>query len=281
LTLRMRWLLALFAVLALALTACGEPEGEQVAEDDDLDDVEQTEDFGLIEEGRLRVGSDMNFAPFEFIEDGEEKGFDVELMREIAQRLGFEVEFVNTSFDTIFTQLAGGQFDAIISAITITDERDQTIDFSEPYFAANQALVVREDSDIESVSDLAGKRVGVQAGTTGADYAQEHFTDATVVEFPDSPAGFTALASGQVDAMFIDIPVAAEQVERADDLVLADEVATNELYGIGVQEDNDALVGAINEQLEAIIADGTYAEFFERFFPGAPVPEQFQPEAAS
>ena len=269
----MRWLLALAAVMALLLSACGDPAADEEPEGDDTETG--TEDLGLIEDGKLLVGSDINFAPFEFIEDGEEKGFDIDLMNEIAERLGLEVEYVNTGFDNIFTQLAGGEFDAIISAITITDERKQTIAFSEPYFQANQALVTTKDSGIEGADDLDGKDVGTQAGTTGLDYAKENFTDANIVEFPDAPAGFTAMAAGQVDAMFIDVPVAVEQVEGDDDFVLVEEVSTNELYGIGVQQENEALLEAINEALEEIIADGTYAEIFETWFPGAEVPEDF------
>lgn len=266
-----RWLVALGAVLALILTGCGDPDAGQDAEETE----ETSADLGLIEDGTLRVGSDINFAPFEFIEDGEEKGFDIDLMNEIAERLGLEVEYVNTSFDTIFTQLAAGEFDAIISAVTITDERKETIAFSEPYFQANQALVTTKDSGIEGVDDLDGKDLGTQAGTTGLDYAKENFADATIKEFQDAPAGFTALSAGQVDAMFIDVPVAVEQVANSDDLVLVEEVSTNEEYGIGVQQDNEALLEAINEALEEIIADGTYAEIFETWFEGADVPERF------
>jgi len=273
-----RWLVALGAVLALLLTACGDPEAGQPGGEETEDTAA---DLGLVEDGTLRVGSDINFAPFEFIEDGEEKGFDVDLMNAIAERLGLEVEYVNTSFDTIFTQLAAGEFDAIVSAITITDERKQTIAFSDPYFQANQALVATKGSGIESVDDLDGKDLGTQAGTTGLDYAKEHFTGATIKEFQDAPAGFTALSAGQVDAMFIDVPVAVEQVKNNDDLALVEEVSTNEEYGIGVQQDSEALLEAINGALEEIIADGGYAEIFERWFAGAEVPERFTGASAS
>lgn len=272
-----RWLVALGAVLALTLAGCGDAQEEQP----EAEDTEASGDLGLIEEGTLRVGSDINFAPFEFIEDGEEKGFDIDLMNEIAERLDLEVEYVNTSFDTIFTQLAAGEFDAIISSVTITEERKQTIAFSNPYFEANQALVAAKGSGIEGVDDLAGKDLGTQAGTTGLDYAREHFTDATIKEFQDAPAGFTALSAGQVDAMFIDLPVALEQIEEDDELELVAEVETNEQYGIGVQQDNAALLQAINEALEEIIADGTYAEIFETWFAGAEVPEAFASGDAS
>jgi polar amino acid transport system substrate-binding protein len=266
-------LFALLLVLVLGLAACAD-DGETGADGEDGTETD-TADLGLEQDGVMVVGSDIDFAPFEFIEDGEPQGFDIELMTEIAERIGIEVEFINTSFDTIFTQLAAGEFDAIISGITITEEREELIDFSEPYFAANQALVVPAGSDIASVDDLAGADVGVQTATTGADYANENFADASIVEFPTSPAGFNALESGQLDAFFIDLPVAAENTEGNDSIELAEEVDTEELYGIGVQPDNTGLLDAVNEQLQEIIDDGTYAELYGTWFEGD-VPEQFR-----
>lgn len=258
-------MLALVALVMLA-TACGEDTGASDADNP----------YGLQEPGVLRVGSDLDFAPFEFVEDGEEKGFDIELVNEIADRLGVEVEYVNASFDTIFTQLAGGEFDLIVSAITITDERLETIDFSDPYFAANQALVVQADSEIGGVADLTDRDVGAQAGTTGLEYARENFTESRIVEFPSYPAAFTALEAAQLDAVFADLPVAADQVDRSDGaLEVVEEVDTNELYGLGVQKDQDALLDAVNEQLAEIVADGTYEELYRAWFAGD-LPEQFQ-----
>lgn len=269
---RMRLVLGLLLALVLLTTACGDGSGGGATDGaTDADDP-----YGLQEPGVLRVGSDLDFAPFEFIEDGEEKGFDIELVNEIADRLGLEVEYVNASFDTIFTQLAGGEFDLIVSAITITDERLETIDFSDPYFAANQALVVQAGSEIGAVDDLADRDVGAQAGTTGLDYARDNFTESRIVEFPTYPAAFTALEAGQLDAVLADLPVAAEEVDGSDGaLEIVEEVDTNELYGLGVQKDQDALLEAVNEQLAEIIADGTYEELYQTWFAGD-VPEQFQ-----
>ncbi|MGI9016041.1 MAG: transporter substrate-binding domain-containing protein [Euzebya sp.] len=299
---RFRWLIATVAVLALGATACASDDttatddesiadtasavGDTIDEaaagaDDAMSEAEDAAtsaadsgDLGLATDGTLLVGSDIAFEPFESIVDGEPVGFDIDLMNEIAGRIGVEVEYQNTPFDTIFTQLAGGAFDAIISAITITDERDETIDFSDPYFAANQGLAVAEGSDIGGVGDITGDTiVGVQAATTGADYALENFGDATVQEFPTSVDAFNALASGQVDAVFIDLPVVGGQVEQGN-AVLAEEVNTDELYGIGVQEGNTALATAINGALEEIISDGTYATIYGAWFEGD-VPSEF------
>ncbi|WP_158542658.1 basic amino acid ABC transporter substrate-binding protein [Phytoactinopolyspora halophila] len=273
------------AALALAMTACGDDAddtGDDTATSDDGTSDDGTSDDGssaeleLMEEGTLRVGSDIDFPPFEMVEDDEIVGFDVDLMEEIADRLGVEVEWVDTPFDTIFTQLAAGDFDAIISGITITEDRQQTVDFSDPYFESIQSVVVRTDSDISGVADLADADVGVQAGTTGEAYAQENFTDSTVRDFPTYPAAFTALETEGVDAVFADLPAAESQVEGSDVLEIAEEVDTGERYGIAVQPDDEAMRSAINEQLEAIIADGTYEEIYAEWFDGQQPPESFR-----
>lgn len=301
---RFRWLLAMMLLLALGAAACsGTDDAEDVdgaiedvvseagdvidavtsEADDALSEAEDTADdadapteggdaapagdLGLATDGAVLVGSDINFAPFESYEDDTEVGFDIDLMDEITTRLGLEVTYENVSFDTIFTQLAAGQYDAIISAITITDERDETIDFSEPYFSANQALSGPEGTEIASVDDLTGELVvAVQSGTTGEAYANENFTDVEVQSFPSSTDAFNAMAADQVDAVFIDIPVVQEQVTSGD-ATLIEEVATGELYGIGIPEGNTALKDAIDGALAEIIEDGTYEEIFTTWFP--------------
>lgn len=279
-SLRRLWLLALVAALALLVVACGDEaaddETADETEDDTEDDAEEPAgDLELAEEGQILVGSDLEFAPFESIEDGEPVGFDIDLFDEIADRLGLEIEYQDASFDTIFTQLAAGDFDAIISAITITEEREETISFTDPYFAANQGLVVATGSDIAGVDDLADQAVGAQAGTTGLDYANENFTESDIVEFDSYPAAFTALEGDQVDAVLADLPVAAEHTDDSDALEIAEEVDTEELYGIGVPQESTNLRDAISEQINDIIEDGTYEEIYSEWFEGD-VPEQFR-----
>lgn len=267
---RRRWIIALLAATSLLATACGTEDATAPT-----DGTPETGELELDQQGVLVAGSDLDFAPFEFVEDGEVKGFDIDLLDEIGERLGLDVEYVNASFDTIFTQLAAGEFDAIISAITITEERRQTIEFTDPYFAANQALVVAADSDIRGVEDLVGVDVGAQAATTGLDYARENFSEARVVEFPQYPAAFAALEAGQLDAVIADLPVAADQDARSDTIMVVTEIDTDELYGIGVRQESERLRAAINEVLGEIIADGTYEEIYGRWFEGD-VPQQFR-----
>src|SRR5690625_684011 len=245
--------------------------------DDDADagDEADVADLELVDDGAMLVGSDLDFAPFEYIEDGEPVGFDVDLFTEIADRLDLEIEFTDASFDTIFTQLAAGEFDAIISAITITEEREEIISFTDPYFAATQALVVAADSDVASVDDLDGTDVGAQAGTTGLDYAEENFTESTVVSYDTYPAAFAALEGGQLDAVLGDLPVASDTAANSDALELAEEIDTGEEYGIGVPQESPNLQQAISDTINEIIEDGTYEQIYGEWFDGD-VPEQFQ-----
>lgn len=267
-------LLALTAVLA---AACGGNGGE--AGDGDggaTDGGAQAEDLGLIEDGTLIVGSDIAFKPMEYVEDGENKGFDIDLVNEIGDRLGLEVEFINTGFDGLLSQVAANQYDLAASSITITEERRQTVAFSKPYFEAGQAIVAPADSAVSGEGDLTGGvRLGVQAATTGFQYATQNLSEAATVEFPTSEAAFTALEAGQLDAVFIDQPVAAANTEDSD-LEVKEVVDTGEEYGMAINQDNTALLEAVNEQLDAIIADGTYEEIYNSYF-DTEVPEAFRP----
>lgn len=268
-------LVVVVALLAVLAAACG--NGEPTDDEEPAGDASE-EDLGLENEGQLRVGSDLAFAPFEFIEDNEETGFDIELMDELADRLGLETDYVDASFDTLLTQLSGGEFDAAIAAITITEERQETVDFTDPYFEATQALVVPEGSEITGEDEVDDQNVGAQAGTTGLDYARENFTEATITEFDQYPGAFTALEADQIDAVIADLPAADEAVRDREDLTIATEIDTGEQYGIAVQPGNDALREALNGALDEVISDGTYEELFQEWFPEGDVPERFQAE---
>jgi polar amino acid transport system substrate-binding protein len=218
----------------------------------------------------LTVGSDVPFPPFEFREGSELTGFDVDLMEEIARRLGLdEVRWVDTSFDTIFTQLAGGRFDAVASATTITEERSQIVAFSDPYYLAQQALTVNtaETPDIDSVETLSsGDVVAVQQGTTGEIWARDNVPEGVDIRsFPEAPDTYTALEAGNVTAVIFDEPSALAEAERRADLEVVQTLDTGERYGFPVNPQNEELLGAINAALGEMIADGTYAEIYSAY----------------
>jgi polar amino acid transport system substrate-binding protein len=271
-------LIALAASMALALAACAEeapPAGGGGG-----GTPEPT--FTTVQEGILQVGSCLDYPPFESVRAGDEVGFDVDLAEEIASRLGLEVEWVRADFDTIFTAVAGGQFDMVAAASTITEERQQTVDFSDPYYNSRQALVVAEGSDIASEADVGeGHVVGVQRGTTGKAYAEENLPQgAQIKTFTNAPDAFRDLEAGNIDAIVNDEPASAEIIkEFPGQVLIAAAIDTGEKYGFAFSKDNPELTAAVNDALAEIIADGTYEEIFGRYFPDVEVPPEFQASA--
>jgi polar amino acid transport system substrate-binding protein len=221
-----------------------------------------------IEEGILTVGTDLPYPPFEYREGGELTGFDVEIMNEIASRIGLEAEYVDSPFDTIFTDLANGQFDVVISGATITPEREQQVNFSEPYFSSLQALVVSDDSGIASFEDLGdGDAVSVQSGTTGEAWAEENLAPngVEIRAFPEYPPVYNALEAGQVDGVVYDESSAIPETFNRPGLEVVDTVDTGEAYGIAVDPANEDLLDAVNQALQDMIDDGTYDEIFGHY----------------
>jgi polar amino acid transport system substrate-binding protein len=260
------WLL--MGVIALlvsgfAVAGCG-------GDDDDDDGGEtteaSTEDLGLISEGTLTVGTDTPFPPFEIGQPPNISGYDIDVLNAVAEELGLTPEYTDTSFDTIFRDVAAGQYDIAAAASTITPGRQKTVNFSDPYYEAQQALLVPEGSDIASVDDLSGAIVGAQDGTTGEVYANDE-TDASEVRgFPEGPDAVAALVSGQVDAVIIDQPVAADAVEKAGGVEIAEEIATNELYGYAMSKENAGLLDAVNGALQTLKDDGAITDLYQQYF---------------
>jgi polar amino acid transport system substrate-binding protein len=227
----------------------------------------------------ITVGVNPAFRPYIFVEDGKGAGFDVELLNAMAAAKDFEVAYVITPFDEIFRGLEGGRFDAAISAITITDERQQQVDFTAPYFTTGQAalsfyspgqgLAVRADNTTltGTASLTAEVTVGVKSGTTGARFVAEN-TSAQAAIFPEADPALQALADGQVDAVVVDIPVIAEYIKTHPDagLKLAGGPVTEEAYGIAVSKARPELLKLLNEALAQVQADGTYDRIFQKWF---------------
>jgi polar amino acid transport system substrate-binding protein len=262
------WLaLLLAALLAIGGIAAG-CGGDD--DDDDGDGDGAAAEFTLVQEGTLTVGTDAPFPPFEIGRPPDVTGYDIDVMDAIAEKLELEPTYENTSFDTIFRDVAQGQFDIVAAASTITPGRERTVDFSDPYYEAQQALVVTEDSDIASVADLSGVIVGAQDATTGETYANEE-TDASEVRgFPQGPDAIAALRTGQVEAVIIDQPVAVDALEQQEGLQIAEEIPTEELYGFAMAPENTGLREAVNEALDELKDDGTIAELYQEYFNADP-----------
>jgi polar amino acid transport system substrate-binding protein len=228
----------------------------------------------IVEEGSLTVCTHMPYKPFQFNEGGEPVGFDVDLMDLVAKDLGLEQKIFDTPFEGIQSgqSLNTGQCDAAAAGMTITEERATAIDFSDPYFDATQALLVKKDSGIASLEDLSGKSLAVQVGTTGEIYAEDNAPDdVTLRSFEDLALLEAAVKTGQVDAGINDNGVLYDYVKSNPELAVATEFDTGEQYGFAVKKDsNDALLDTINQVIATAKEDGTYDKIYEKWFGSAP-----------
>jgi ABC-type amino acid transport substrate-binding protein len=255
---------ALILTIALILAGCSAGTEESF---EGSAPGETTGPVSVVDE-EITVASNIAYPPFEFSPRDGPQGFDIDLMNEIAERAGLEVEYENVEFDGLIRGLDTDLFDAAISAMTITPERQQQVDFSDPYFNADQSLLVASYSDVESVDDLADATVGVQLGTTGQIEAQELINAGTIKQgrpFRTIEDAFAALQDGQVEGVIYDLAVAQDVVEKSEgELRIVETVPTGEQYGIAFSKDSD-LVEPVNEALAEIKADGTYEEIYERW----------------
>ena len=229
---------------------------------------------------KFTVGSDVPYPPFEEFGQTktEFKGFDVELMEAIGERIGKEPEFSDTSFDTIFVQLAQGKFEAVASATTITEEREETVDFTEPYYQAEQAILVKEGSEIDSLAALKGTTVAAQKGTTGAELVEESAEAGELRTYPQGPDAVNALKSGVVESVVIDIPVAENAVQNTTGLEVSAKIPTEEEYGFAVGKNDEELLEELNEGLAEVKEDGTYTKIYEKTFHRPPSKEILEVE---
>lgn len=256
---RLTALLAVFllAIASLAVAGCG-------SSDDDTTGGGGGSGGGGGEP--LSVGSDIPYPPFEQGKPGEYTGFDIELMEAIGEKIGRTPEFQDTSFETIFRDVQQGKFEAVISAATITEEREKAVDFSNPYYLSEQAVLVKEGSDVKSLEDLDGQTVAVQQGTTGQELAKEELGGSEIRPFPEGPDAVNALKAGTVEGVIIDAPVAQNAVEKSGGVEIAEKVPTEEEYGIAVAQGETELLEEINKGLEEVLDDGTYKTIYEKWF---------------
>ncbi|MCY7314551.1 MAG: basic amino acid ABC transporter substrate-binding protein [Rubrivivax sp.] len=221
------------------------------------------------------VGTDAAYAPFESQnEKGEIVGFDIEVVQAIAAKAGIEVKFVNTPWEGIFNALAQGDRDMIVSAVTITEERKATIDFSNPYFDAQQLIAVKDNSKVSKFADLKKLKVGVQTGTTGDEAVTKLLgkTSAAIKRFESTPLALKELEAGGVDAVVADNGVIIHYVANNPGgkfKTVADKDFVPEQYGIAIKKGNTELQAKVNKGLADIKADGSYDKIFAKYF-GAP-----------
>jgi polar amino acid transport system substrate-binding protein len=268
---RPHWFIPALVALALLAAGCGGDGADNGDAGTGEDTNGEAADLDLVSDGTLTVCTDSPYPPMEFEdpETGEFTGFDIELMRAIAGELGLETEVVNSGFDPIVsgTALGSGQCDIAAASITITEEREENIDFTEAYFEAEQSLLVKSDSDIASLDDLSGQPIGVQSGTTGESYANENLPDgAEVVAFENPGDIFLALEAGQIQGVVQDLVVNQGRTLEDDNVDVVETYPTDEQYGFAAAEGNTQLVDAVNGALQSLRDSGEYDSIYEEWF---------------
>lgn len=212
------------------------------------------------------MGTNAEFAPFEYREGNEVVGFDIEISKKIAEKLGRELKIEDMEFGGLLAALESGKVHFVAAGMTKDEERAKQVDFSQPYFISNQLITVRVDNtEIASGEDLKGKKIGVQLGTTGESVARD-IEGAEVVSFDKGAMALVDLANRKVDAVILDAEPTKNYTADNEDLKVLDETLTEEEYSIAVPKGNQELLDVINETLEEIKANGEYDALIAKYF---------------
>ena len=216
--------------------------------------------------GKLTMSTNAAFPPYEMTTDnGDFEGIDIETAQAIADKLGLELQIDDMDFDAALLSVQQGKADIVMAGVTVTDERKAVMDFSDSYATGIQSVIVPEGSDIASVDDLAGKKIGTQRGTTGYLYCSDDFGEDAVVAYDNGLTAVQALNNGQVDAVVIDNEPAKAYVESNPGLKILDTSYAEEDYAIGMNKSNTALLEAVNAALEELKADGTLQSIVDKY----------------
>ena len=226
----------------------------------------ETAELSTVEPGKLIMSTNAAFPPYEMTTDsGEFEGIDIETAQAIADKLGLELQIDDMDFDAALLAVQQGKADMVMAGVTVTDERQNVMDFTDSYATGIQSIIVKEDSDIASVDDLAGKKIGTQRGTTGYLYCSDDFGDENVVAYDNGLTAVQMLNNGQVDCVVIDHAPAKECIAANPGLKLLDTAYVEESYAIGVGKGNTELKDAINTALEELKADGTLQAIVDKY----------------
>ena len=266
-------ILALILVLALAVcafAACGNdnnvtPTGGNV-DPDDTNPADTNPVVAELGKTTLVMGTNAEFEPFEYRDNDTIVGYDVETAQAIAESIDMEFKIEDMAFDSLITALASGQIDMVVAGMSVTEERLKQVNFSDPYYRAAQVIIVPKDgATVASSADLAGKKIGVQEGTTGDIYVDEEVEGAQLNRFKKAVDAAIDLANGRLDAVVLDEQPALRIVAQNDKLMVLDEALTEEEYAIAVRKDNPELLAAINACLAELEASGKMDELLTKY----------------
>ncbi len=247
--------LLLVVVLAFAVVACGPAANTEDATNNS--EVENTEATDAPEAKVIKMATNAAFPPYEYKEGEAFVGIDVEIAEAIAAKLGMTLEILDMEFDSIITSVQNKEADFGMAGMTVTDERLEEVNFSYSYATGVQSVIVTADSDIASIDDLGGKKIGVQLGTTGDIYATGDYGADNVTQYGKGADAVIALKGGDVQAVIIDNEPAKAFVAANEGLKILDTEYAIEDYAIAIAKENTELLDKINKALEDLTADGT------------------------
>lgn len=269
--------LILALVMALSLVACG---GNNNTEDDTKDYAsmsleELKAELTTVTEGKLTMSTNATFPPYEMLaDDGSFEGIDVEVAGAIAEKLGLELQIDDMSFDAALLAVQGDspKADIVMAGVTVTEDRQLVMNFSDSYATGIQVVIVKEGSDIKSIDDLEGKKIGTQMGTTGYIYCSDTpekggYGEENVIAYDSGITAVQALVNGQVDCVVIDNEPAQAYVKANAGLSILDTEFTNEDYAIGMNKGNACLLAAVNAAMAELKADGTFQKIVDKYIP--------------
>lgn len=279
----MKKILALVLALCMvfALAACGEaasdptdaPESEAPASEAPASEAPASEapegdgTFTTIVEGKLTMSTNAQFPPYEMTtDDGGFEGIDVEIATAIAEKLGLELDILDMDFDSALLAVQQGKSDIVMAGVTVNEDRQLVMDFTDSYATGVQVIIVKEGSDV-TIDNMGEGLIGTQRGTTGNIYCTDDYGEEHVMAYDDGFTAVQALMNGQVDCVVIDNAPAQEFVKNNAGFTILDTEYANEDYAIGLNKGNTALLDAINTALNELISDGTVQTIIDKYIP--------------
>lgn len=215
--------------------------------------------------GKLYVGTNAEFPPFEYLDKGEVVGFDIDLVKAIGKKLDMEIVIKDMAFDGLIPALETNKIDIVIAGMTASDERKMAVNFSNPYYTANQVIILNDNNnDIKTFDDLNGKLVGVMLGFTG-DVVVSEMKDVKSKKYNASYAAIMELQNNKIDAVVLDSETALNYVKNNKGLKLAETSGEPEEYAIAISKKNSELLNKINTALDELKKDGTYETLLKKY----------------
>ena len=257
---------ALTVVMAASMLAgCGSSSSSDKKAAEASTSANGTATVKTAKDGVLTMATNATFPPYEYYEGNDIVGIDAEIAKAIADKLGLKLEIQDMEFNSIITAVQSGKADLGLAGMTVTDERKQSVDFTDSYATGIQSVIVKDGSSIKSIDDLKGKKIGVQLATTGDIYAKDDFGEENVEEYNKGADAVMALTSGKIDAVIIDNQPAKSFVETTDGLQILDTDYVQEDYAAAIAKGNTDLLNAVNTALKELKEDGTIQKILDKY----------------